>query len=263
MVLLFDLTESDRGVLHRLAAGAQIALDHLKPEDAVAVYAASADVVDGFTRDHARTAVAIARVAAMKSDDAAFFNEAIYRAAAQFETSANPASRRVILWLTDNLPNLPTNFMLQKHDKGLGGGVPQTEEDAIRRLHASGTVVMPLLLKDRLYIWGGRIWGGRILARDEADFAREHPGGKHYPPGDAHKYAELTGGFAIEMRGKGVAERLAEIIDSLRGRYTIGYRPTEYKPPGTFCPVKVTLASGSPLRPQEWSVRSRTGYYRR
>ncbi len=67
VVLLFDLTDSVRGVLRRLAVGAQSALDPLKPADAVAVmgYAASARLVDGFTRDRARTAVAIARAASM------------------------------------------------------------------------------------------------------------------------------------------------------------------------------------------------------
>jgi VWFA-related protein len=254
MVLLFDLTESVRGVLHRLAAGAHVALDHLKPEDEVAVmvYAASAHLIDSFTRDHARTAAAIARAADMKSDDAAFFNEAIYQAASQLENSANPSSRRVILWLTDNLPNVPTGFNMRHNDKGLGGAAPHTGKEAIRKLHESGTVVMPLLLKDQL----GAIWAELVMSA-------ERPYRKQYPPGDAHKYTELTGGFAAAMRGHGVEERLAEIIDDLRGRYTIGYRPTEEKPPGRFCRVKVVLAPGAPLRPQEWKVLARDGYYRR
>ncbi len=254
VVLLFDLTESVRGVLRHLAVGAQSALDHLKPEDEVGVivYAASATLVDGFTRDHARTAAAIDRAAAMKSDDAAFFNEAVYQAAVQLEKSASPSSRRVILWLTDNLPNVPASFNLRDHDAGLQGAPPHTEEEAIRRLHESGTVVMPLLLKDRLWAVFG-----------ELTVARESPYRKQYPPGDAHKYAELTGGFAAAMRGKGVDQRLAEVIDSLRSRYTIGYRPAQDKPPGTFCRVNVALAPGAPLRPQEWRVLARTGYYRK
>ncbi|MDR3701575.1 MAG: VWA domain-containing protein [Candidatus Sulfopaludibacter sp.] len=254
VVLLFDLTDSVRGVLGRLGAGAQSALDHLKPEDEVAVmvYDASARLVDGFTRDHARTAAAIARAAAMKSDDAAFFNEAVYQAAAQLEKSANPSSRRVILWLTDNLPNVPASFNLRDRDEALGGEPPHTEAEAIRKLHESGTVVMPLLLKDRL----GAIWAEMISAG-------ERPYRKKYPPGDAHKYAELTGGFAAGMRGKGVDERLAQVIDSLRSRYTIGYRPAQDKPPGTFCRVNVALAPGAPLRPREWRVLARAGYYRK
>ncbi len=254
VVLLFDLTDSVRGVLRRLAICAQSALDHLKPEDEVAVmaYAASARLVDSFTRGRARTAAAIARAAAMKSDDAAFFNEAVYQAAAQLEKSANPSSRRVILWLTDDLPNVPASFNLRGHDEGLGGEPPHTEEEAIRKLHESGAVVMPLLLKDRL----GAIWAEMIIAG-------ERPYRKKYPPGDAHKYAELTGGFAAGMRGKGVDERLAQVIDSLRSRYTIGYRPAQDKPPGTFCRVNVALAPGAPLRPREWRVLARAGYYRK
>jgi hypothetical protein len=195
----------------------------------------------------------------MKSTDAAFFNEAIYQAAAQLERSAKPSSRPVIVWLTDNLPNYPTEWHLGRADRGLGGALPRTEEEAIRRLHESGTVVMPLLLKDRLLSW----WYGPVPVRDEAEFKREHPDQKDYSPGDAYKYAELSGGFAVALRGKGTAERLAEIVDSLRGRYTFGYHPSEDKPAGTFCRTKVLLAPHGPLRPQEWRVAVRAGYYRR
>lgn len=259
VVLLFDLTESVHGVLHPLAAGARAALGHLKPEDEVAVmvYAASAGMVDGFTRDHARTAAAIAKAAAMKSEDAAFFNEAVYQAAAELGRSANPSSRRVILWLTDNLPNFPTKENLRNHDKGLDGAMPHAEEEAMRALHESGTVVMPLLLKDYFYFWGAR-----VFEHEEIDFAHEK-GRRDYSAGDAHKYAELTGGFAMEMRGKKVEDRLAEAIDNLRGRYTIGYRPAEDKAAGTFCKVKVALGPEAPLRPREWRVLARAGYYRR
>jgi VWFA-related protein len=255
VVLLFDLTQSDRRVLRRLAAGAQSALGHLKPEDEVAVmaYAAAATLVDGFTRDHARTAAAIARAAAMKDpEDAAFFNEAIYRAAAELQNAPDPSSRRVILWLTDNIPNEPTPYMLRDHDKGLGGAMPHTEAEAVRELHETNTVVMPLLLKDRLWM----LFNGPFLD-GESRYS------KQYPPGDAHKYAELTGGFAAGLRGKDVQRRLAEDIDNLRSRYTLGYRPAVDKPPGTFCHVTVTLAPGAPLRPREWTVLARAGYYRK
>lgn len=114
------------------------------------------------------------------------------------------------------------------------------------------------MFKDRLYFWGGL-----MLSRDRRDYAREHPEDEDYPPGDARKYAEITGGFPFQLRDKKVEERLAEIIDSLRARYTIGYRPAEEKPAGTFCRVKVELAPDAPLRPLEWRVLARAGYYRR
>jgi hypothetical protein len=92
--------------------------------------------------------------------------------------------------------------------------------------------------------------------------ALEAPFRHSHPPGDANKYAELTGGEAIHLGGKRVDERLAELIDDLRSRYTIGYRPAEPKPPGTFCKVRVSLAPDGGLRPKEWKVLARAGYYR-
>jgi hypothetical protein len=97
---------------------------------------------------------------------------------------------------------------------------------------------------------------GPILAF-EAPFRHSHP------PGDAHKYAELTGGQAIGLGGKRVEERLGELIDDLRSRYTIGYRPTDEKRVGTLCKVQVSLAPDSALRPREWKVLARAGYYRK
>src|SRR5271170_1272091 len=55
VVFLFDMTDSVRPVLKPLADGALAALNHLKPEDEIAVmlYAARADVTQDFTTDHA------------------------------------------------------------------------------------------------------------------------------------------------------------------------------------------------------------------
>jgi hypothetical protein len=100
---------------------------------------------------------------------------------------------------------------LENRADGPDSVAPHTEEQAIRELHESGTVVMPLILKDRV----AAIWAEMVVLA-------EKPAAKNHPPGDAHKYAELSGGFAVAMRGRDVTERLAEVIDSLRGMYTIG-----------------------------------------
>jgi hypothetical protein len=99
-------------------------------------------------------------------------------------------------------------------------------------------------------------WAAPVLGF-EAPFRHSHP------PGDAHKYAELTGGQAIGLGGKRVEERLGELIDDLRSRYTIGYRPMEEKPAGTFCNIRVSLAPDIALRPRDWKVLVRAGYYRK
>jgi VWFA-related protein len=254
IVFLFDLTPSVHGVLRRLAGGAQAALAHLKAEDEVAVitYAASANVIGDLTTDRQTTAAAIARAATMKADEAAFFNEAVYQAVATLEKSHNPSSRRVIVWLTDNLPNAPSPSNVARYGKSLAGGRPHTEQEAIRALQEAGTVVTPMLLKDPLAM----PWAELAMAFEASDRKRD-------PAGDARKYAELTGGLAVPMRGKNVEERLAEVLDELRSRYTIGYHPAESKPAGTFCKVHVALSPQAPIRPQDWNVLTRAGYYRK
>ena len=111
VVLLFDLTASVQPVLKPLAAGALEALQHLKPEDEVAVmvYAASAQLLQDFTTDREQAVAAIEKASTMESSEAAFFNEAIFQASEQLGKAKNPRSRRTIIWLTDNVPNIPSD----------------------------------------------------------------------------------------------------------------------------------------------------------
>jgi hypothetical protein len=60
-----------------------------------------------------------------------------------------------------------------------------------------------------------------------------------------------------------VDERLAEVIDDLRARYVVGYRPEQSLPAGTFCKVRVELAPHAALRKREWTVIARQGYFRK
>jgi VWFA-related protein len=251
IVMLFDMTATSQVVLKRLAEGARSALTHLKPADEVAVmvYAAHARVLDGFTTDRERTVAAIERASHENQPGGAFFNEAVWEAGELLRKSGTPSGRRVVVWLTDNVPNVP----MRRTDSSDGEShTIHTESEAIRSLHESGVVVAPLLLRS-----SAAVALAAPMIAFEAPFRHSHP------PGDARKYAELTGGEAIGLGGKRVDERLGELIDDLRSRYTIGYRPTDEKPAGTFCKVQVSLAPGSALRPQEWKVLARAGYYRK
>jgi VWFA-related protein len=254
VVLLFDLTDSVRPVLRRLSLGAKSALTHFKPEDEVAVmaYAASARILDGFTKDRRRTVDAIERASYMKSGEAAFFNEAVYQAAEELRQPENESNRRVIIWLTDNLPNVPTEWNRAHVGASVPEGSLHTQEEAVRALHESGITVAPLLLTDPAFLVATA-----PLRAYEALWYKSHP------PGDAKKYAEWTGGQAMGLGGKNVEQRLADLIDELRSRYTIGFQPSQSKPPGTFCKLRVELAPDGPLHPKEWNVLSRAGYYRK
>ncbi len=245
VVLLFDLTNSVQFVLKHLAAGARMALTEFRPDDEVAVmvYSGGATLVDGLTRDRDRTLRAIEEASTMTSNQPAYFNEGVYQAASELRNAANPSNRRVIIWLTDNLPNVPSEKI---------NWPVHTEQEAFRALDEDGVVVAPILMKSALWT----VFEPLVLASQAS-------GRKDFPPGDARKYAGRTGGQAVGLRGKRPDERLAQLIDELRARYTIGYRPSEPQPPGTFRRISVTLAPSSKLRPGQWMVLAREGYYRR
>jgi VWFA-related protein len=207
------------------------------------VYSDGATLVDGFTLDRNRTLQGIRKAAGMTSHQPAHFNEGVYQAAMQLRKAGSPSNRRVIVWLTDNIPNVPFRKMpFPLH----------TEIEALRALHEDGVVVAPILMKSAL---------GVVIAPFAE--ASEAPKRKAFPPGDAKKYAELTGGQAVGMRGKQPEERLAQLIDELRARYTVGYRPSESQAAGTFRKIRVELAPGGALRAKEWTVLAREGYYRK
>jgi VWFA-related protein len=244
VVLLFDLTASVHGPLKRLSQEAKGALDRFKPQDEVAVmvYGESARLVDGFSRDRDRNARAIEQAAAMTTGEEAYFNEAVYQAAGKLRESSMPSSRPLIIWLTDNIPDFPDSKHKPVH----------TEDDAVRALHETGVVVAPLLLRDAKYL---PLLA--VMSPITSRMARSHP------PGDARKYAEWTGGQVIGLHGKEPGQRLGEMIDGLRARYALGYRPGQAKPVGTFCKLHLELAPDGALRPTEWIVLARQGYYRR
>lgn len=254
VVLLFDLTDTSRMVLKRLASGAKAALVHFKAADEVAVmtYGASARLIEGFTTNRDTIVEAIERASHMKTGEPAFFNEAIYQAVAQLNGPNRASSRRVIIWLTDNIPNVPSDESRAEHAKSVPAAGLHTEQQAIRALHESGTTVAALLSRSTLMApFVAMIIAGQGHSREV------------FPPGDARKYAEVTGGQAIKLGGKRVDERLADLIDGLRSRYTLGYRPASPKPPGAFCSIRTALSPDAPLRSAEWNVLSTAGYYRK
>jgi VWFA-related protein len=242
VVLLFDLTYSVQPVLKPLAAGALDALRHLKPEDEVAVmaYAASAHLLQDFTTDREQAVAAIEKASEMESGDAAFFNEAVFQASEQLGKAKNPRSRRTIIWLTDNVPNIPSE------------GV-HTEKDAFREVFETGTVISALLERSAFSDFA-------IVAFSKNPmFALSR---NHNPPGDVHKYAERTGGEVTKSSKDEVSAKLAQLIDEIRTRYTVGYYPSVKQPKGKFCEIKLQMRAETQKREGRLLVRTKKGYYR-
>ena len=253
VVLLFDLTDSVRPVLKSLAEGALEALHHLKPEDEVTVmvYAASAQVLQEATTDRALAAAAIEKASRMESGEAAFFNEGIFQAAGQLAKSKNATSRRVIIWLTDNVPNIPSeNAVPLRYRTSLHGAVPHTQADAVRHLLQTSTVVCSLLKQSDLSVSG------------ESGLMSKPAERMLYPPGEVYKYASVTGGQVIEFKKKELQEKFTLLIDDLRMRYTLGYHPSAQKPKGKYCAIKVKLTPEAKKAIGKVMVEARQGYYR-
>jgi VWFA-related protein len=256
IILLIDLTDSVRPVLQSLSQGALLALQRLRPQDQVAVlvYSASTYFVQGFTTDRSLAAAAVERAAHLKSREAAFFNEGIYQAATYLSAVKNPDTRRVILWFTDNVPNVPSPELKEREGKSLSGKELHTEKQALEQLFRTGTVVCTLLKKS--------------LMSDEEDARIRSGGGADridrmmHPPGDVYKYANATGGLVVESNEKKLPVKLAELIDDLRLRYTLGYSPSVAKPQGSFCTIKVELAPAVKKLQKKLVVEARQGYYR-
>ncbi|HEY6271224.1 MAG TPA: VWA domain-containing protein [Terriglobales bacterium] len=251
VVLLFDLTDSVRPVLKPLAEGAQRALEHLKPQDEVAVmvYAATAYVVEDFTTDRSRAAAAVARAGRMESREAAFFNEALFKAAEHLSSRSN--ARRVIIWLTDDVPNIPSDEVRSRYARSLGDYEPHTEKETLEELFRTGTLVCTLLKRSE-------ISDQESARRDSATII----GRMLYPPGEVYKYTRMTGGRVVESSGTKLDKQLADLIDEIRERYSLGYRPSTRKPEGKYCAIKVKLAPEFRRAQKNLIVEAKSGYYR-
>jgi VWFA-related protein len=256
IILLIDLTDSVRPVLQSLSQGALLALQHLRPQDQVAVlvYEASTYLVQGFTTDRPLAAAAIDRAAHLKIREAAFFNEGIYQAATYLSAVKNPDSRRVILWFTDNVPNTPSDEVRAWGGKSLSGRELHTEKQALEQLFRTGTVVCTLLKRSSM--------SDREDARIRSEGGFDRIDRMMHPPGDVYKYANATGGLVVESNEKKLPAKLAELIDDLRLRYTLGYSPSVAKPQGTFCTIKIELAPEVKKLQKDLVLEARQGYYR-
>ena len=255
IVFLFDMTESVRPVLKPLGEGALGAMQHLKSEDEIAVmlYAGRANLAQGFTTDHTLVAHAIDSASTMTPGNCgkkpelcgqpAYFNEGIFTAATYAHKSARSSNRRVIIWLTDNVPNVPVEPEDRVH----------TEAAALGLLQESGVVVCALLEHSAMsYAFDAFYTKNPMFALRR----------KHHPPGDTGKYAEETGGVVLGAKREEISAKLADLIDRLRSRYTIGYRPSSPKPEGTLCKIDVRLTAEALKREGTADIRARRGYKR-
>ena len=253
VVLLFDLTDSVRPVLKSLAEGALEALQHLKPEDRVCVmtYSASEQMIQDFTTDRELAARAVREAGEMKSDEAAFFNEGIYQAADWLARYSAPASRRVIIWFTDDVPNFPSDTVRARYGQSLGKAALHSLKEATQELLRTDVAVYTLLEQSEM--------SEQQSADRQADLFATKVAEMQNPPGDVNKYAKISGGSVVQADRKHAPARLAKVIDDIRMRYSLAYHPPGAKPSGKFCAIKVKVAREAG---KDLLVQAKQGYYR-
>jgi VWFA-related protein len=256
VVLLFDLTDTVQSILRPLALAAGEVLNHLKPNDEVSVmvFSSHTTLLQGFTTDRGLAGAAVEKASAMKTAQGTFIHEDMYEAIDQALTSTAPESRRVMVWLTDGT----ANFENSRTQKTIGQEAPaqlHSKQEATAKLMQSGVSVAALI--DR-----SAATDAFIAVADVSPLSL-FAGGRI---GDINKYADMTGGPVLKTSKKEVADRLAELIDQLRARYTLGYKPAQANPPGTFCKLQVRLSDEylrrTHTRRRDFLVRAREGYTR-
>jgi VWFA-related protein len=257
IVFLFDLTETVQPVLTSLAQGASLILSHLKPQDEVAVmvFSSHTELLQGFTTRRISTEYAIRRAADMQTKEGTFIDEDMYEAIDAAMQSTAPQGRRVLVWLTDGT----SNFENSATQKSIGKEAParlHSKQEATDKLMHSGVVVAGLIQHSELT--DALITGARAKPDLYINGARV---------GDIERYADLTGGPVLPSTQKGALTQLATLLDQLRARYTLGYKPAASAPEGSFHKLRVTLTPEAFAQHPEWRksdivVRARSGYYR-
>jgi VWFA-related protein len=253
VVLLFDMTETVHAALEPLARAAMATLGHLKPEDEVAVmiFSSRTELLQDFTKNRALAAYAIKTASWMADVEGTFLDEDMFEAVDQVMKARAPGNRRVLMWLTDgtaNEQNSITQATIGQHSPAH----LHSQQQAMTKLLQSGAVVSALI--DR-------------TAETNRAIVESAMGGAGTRLGDIDQYAKATGGLVMSTSTREAADRFALLIDQMRARYTLGFKPTRVEPQGKFCKLSLQLnpeflRDHHELRKSDFVVLTKSGYYR-
>ena len=214
------------------------------------IFSSRTELLQDFTKNRALAANAIKTASWMADVEGTFLDEDMFEAVDQAMKSRAPGNRRVLVWLTDgtaNEQNSMTQAIIGQHSpKHL-----HSQQEAMTKLLQSGAVVSALI--DRTA---------------ETSRAIVESGGAGTRLGDIDQYAKATGGVVMNTSTREAADRLALLIDRMRARYTLGFKPTRVEPQASFANLRLQLTPSSflhdhhELRKSDFVVLTRSGYYR-
>jgi VWFA-related protein len=238
LVFLFDATDSVAPVLRFLAIGSNSLLDHLRPGDEVSVmtFSSHATLVQDFTTYHPSIEEAISKASHVHDEHVpTLLAQDMADAAAQSLRATIPNSRHVEVWLTDATSNY---------------GKPDISPALAREQVLRSNVVV-----------SGLIEQSDLTAQIDPHLVQSGGAGQF---GD---FARLTGGIFLNAKAVDVTAGFATIIDSLRQRYALGFKPSAQKPAGTLCPLHLQLSDQfwndhPQFKRNDLIIRTRASYYR-
>jgi len=228
IILMLDVSRSVRGIIHEIRDGALNALQRLKPEDEVAVMAfgTTYQLVQDFTKDRALVSKKIESATATESlGNGTFLSSALESAATHMQKAPAPGSRRVIIVVTDNIaitPDRETKYIMDE-------------------LFDSGTVVYGLIVQAAF----GKLF--KVMSLGQLSKG-------------VNAFVERTGGEIVGADKKEVDAKLGFVIDRLRARYQLGFRPVNISDDGKFRLVEIKI-SETKKRKENPMVLTRRGYY--
>ena len=229
IILLLDVSRSVRSIIHDIRDGALNALRRLKPDDQVAVmaFATNSKLAQDFTNDRGLTSRKIAEATATAAlGDATFVARALESAAIHMQSAPAPRSRRVIIVITDNI----------------AASAGRIQQDALDQLLETGAVVYGLIVRGPV----GKVFNIMSFGQIKG----------------VNKFVDETGGEILGADKKEVDARLGEVIDRLRARYAIGFRPTNITDDDSFRRVEIRIPEVRQGK-EKLVVLTKRGYYLR
>jgi VWFA-related protein len=255
IIILIDTSRSVWPFIGQIRQGALRSLEHLKPEDEIALIATAArtQLVQGFSTNRRLIAERIKSLDEKAlGDDGILLHEAIYQAASHFRKAGKPNHRRAIIVITDDMTT--QKLTSQGH----------SEKEAFDELYESGVTVCGLLagdyaLKRRLDSFYKMKWYDPL-----GNIVKKTAGMKSpFGPGSIQTYARDTGGVVKEVEKDDASAKLTEILIQLRSRYSFGYVSSKAKLDGKFRRIRLTVSSVIEKRERGLAIITRRGYYAR
>jgi VWFA-related protein len=234
IILLLDVSGSVYPIIEQVRAQGLHALRQLKPEDEVAVMAFGlfTETLQDFTKDRLAIISRIGFISMMGSwiREGTYIDEAIYQASGYMSKASNPDSRRCIIVITDNLSNQPE-------------GAGHTQTQAVNQLYENGSVVSSLVVGDFEAVV--QEYKSRQLILD--DFVGA--------------YVNATGGIRLAADKTDATEKLTELIERLRTRYSLGYYSNNPRRDAKFRKIGVKLSAEATKREGRVDLINKKGYY--